>query len=256
MVLDFSPLPSFIVCSKKIFKPNELHVTRISKRSVLILMTDGILRFREDGRDVELRAGEYYIQPAGLFQEGVRLGENPVYYYIEFNGSYSESELGLPLYGKYDAKKIIPIMSRLDEIFAVYHADSFALNSYMLRIFSGLLGDMPLENERRRVAGLIKKYIDSMFANSVSVEDIAKRFGYNEDHIIRIFKSRYDITPHQYQIKLRMEHARWLLENTEMSSEQVAAAVGYADFSAFYRKFKETYGISPGQVRATGEKEA
>ena len=249
MVLDFSPLPSFIVCNKKIFKHNELHVTRICKRSVLILMTDGILRFREDGRDVELRAGEYYIQPAGLFQEGVRLGELPVYYYIEFDGSFSESDTGLPLYGRYDAEKILPVMRRLDELFAVYHADSFALNSYMFRIFSGLLSDVPFENDRARVAGLIKKYIDSMFENRISVSDIAKRFGYNEDHIIRIFKSRYEITPHQYQIKLRMEHARWLLENTEMSSEQAACAVGYEDFSAFYRKFKEIYGISPGQIR-------
>ncbi len=249
MVLDFNPPPIFSACNKKVFREDELHITRVCKRSVLILMLDGVLRFREAGRDIELTAGEYYIQEEGLFQDGVRLGESPVYYYVEFNGKYSDGDNGLAIRGKYDKDKIIPIMKRLGEQYAVYHADLFLLNSYMLRIFSELVGNVSSVKEQNHVASLIKRYIDSMYTNQLTISDIAKKFGYTEDYIIRIFKAKYGITPHKYQIKLRMEQARWLLENTEMTSEQVGISVGYSEFSAFYRKFKDFYALSPGAVR-------
>lgn len=66
MYLFTTPLPRFHTCNKKVFRPNEYHVTRLARHSVLILMLDGVLRFSEDGNDLELCFGEYYIQREGL----------------------------------------------------------------------------------------------------------------------------------------------------------------------------------------------
>ena len=41
MVLSFSPPPEFFICSTKVFRPGEEHVTRNYGKSVLILMMDG-----------------------------------------------------------------------------------------------------------------------------------------------------------------------------------------------------------------------
>ncbi len=73
--------------------------------------------------------------------------------------------------------------------------------------------------------------------------------GYTEDYLIRPFKSHYGVTPHRYLIGRRMDHARWLLENTTLSTEQIASAVGYPDFSVFYRAFCNVHGASPGTFR-------
>ena len=79
MVLHISPVPSFLACSTRQFLPAEHHLTRFSTFSVLILMREGVLRFREGGVDVELHPGEYYLQREGLLQEGMLPSNSPVY---------------------------------------------------------------------------------------------------------------------------------------------------------------------------------
>ena len=89
----------------RVFQEGEVHVTRVYSYSVLILMLEGELRFLEDGREVTLQAGEYYIQRAGLLQEGLPLGRKlPTYFYVEFSGGdYQETGEGLALSGSFSA---------------------------------------------------------------------------------------------------------------------------------------------------------
>lgn len=50
--------------------------------NVLRLMFGGTLTFREDGKTVTLTAGDYYIQKAGLRQEGLPPVGDPALYYL------------------------------------------------------------------------------------------------------------------------------------------------------------------------------
>ena len=81
------------------------------------------------------------------------------------------------------------------------------------------------------------------------ISDIAKKFGYAEDYIIKIFKETYGMTPHKYLSNIRLEHARWLLENTDKTIDEISTSVGYNDFSTFFRAFKNVYRISPSEIR-------
>ena len=47
----------------------------------------------------------------------------------------------------------------------------------------------------------------------------------------------------------RMDHARWLLDNTKLTVEQISVAVGYTDFSTFYRAFCKAHGHAPSAFR-------
>ena len=249
MVLSFTPSPTFRTCATKVFAKDELHITRRHYNSVLILMLSGVLRFREDGQDVELSAGEYYVQRDTLFQEGVRLGEMPVYFYIEFVGQYAEKEeTGLPLRGRFSSRNLLPILQHFEELYQSHRANPFLLNSYMSRVFSELWAASPRRDDGAHVASLIRNDLDARYAEQISLSDLARRFGYTEDYLIRIFKRQYGVTPHRYQISVRMDHARWLLENTSLSVGQVAFSVGYRDFSAFYRAFRAQYGRSPSRL--------
>lgn len=250
MVLLFSPPPEFRACATKVFEADELHVTRRYKKSVLILMMSGVLRFRENGRDIELSAGEYYIQQHGLLQEGVRLGEMPVYFYVEFMGTYGDADArGLSLRGMYQKRNIMPITEQFEALFKERCANPFLLNSYMNRLFGELCRGTPLQDGQSQAARLIRHDVEAHYTETLKLSELARRFGYTTDHITRLFKEQYGMPPHRYQIGLRMEHAQWLLENTELGVEQIAYAVGYRDFSAFYRAYRKAYGYSPGEVR-------
>lgn len=248
MQLQATPTPGFLACSTKRFQKDERHITRLSRYSVLILMQEGILRFREDGVDVELFPGEYYIQREGLLQEGVSPSEGAVYFYVEFHGSFAEGETGIPLRGKWEKDTVLPLTERLKQRSRGRDGDLFRINGEMLRIFSELYGASPQYDESAEVARRLKGLLDAEYFKDLSMEKLSTGFGYTKDHLIRIFKRHFDITPHQYLIRVRMDHARWLLENTSLTLEEVAANVGYGDFSAFYRAFRGVYGISPGAV--------
>lgn len=251
MVLNFSPPPEFNNCSTKHFAPAEQHITRKHRRSVLILMLDGILRFREDGNTLELCAGEYYIQREGLLQEGLPLDALPVYFYIEYNGSYSEAESGLPLRGTYNIQRVLPLLTRFEELYKSRDANLFLLNSYMQRIFSELWRATPQHDTQGHLALMIRNRLDACYADPITLAEIARQLGYTEDYVIRLFKKYYRITPHRYRTELRMEQARWLLENTDVSAESAAYAVGYRDFAVFYRNFRKAYGLSPSNCKKT-----
>jgi len=247
MNLNSIPAPEYFICAKKEFLPLEEHVTRIYERSVLILMMSGTLKFLENGKEIILSTGDYYIQQQHILQEGVPLDDPPVYIYIEFCGSFSDGDHGLPVKGRFDKKRVLPYAERLCAAAKDKNRNFFYLSSYMNRIFGELMS-APITD--RSTAQRVKDYIESNYASEISLANLASRFGYTKDHIERIFKKRFGITPHGHLIKVRLEHALWLLENSDISAEKISSAVGYKDFSSFWRGFKKEYGISPSQARA------
>ncbi len=258
---DSSPM-SLRVCGMKRFTPEEYHITRIYKYSVLILMLGGVLRFFEDGRLIELHEGEYYIQRAGLLQEGLNIhklpnaGEPAVYYYIEFaGGEYSETCLGLPLRGRFRPADFMPLIRACDEAASERHsANPFLLNSHMYRFFSELYTAVPGERQMSSVLGMVRRFIDSSYSSIRAVDEVAQRFGYNCDYLSKMFCEKYRMTLFRYLKKVRMEHAVWLLQNTDVPLQQVAELVGYESYSSFYRAFTAMYHTTPGEItRRNGE---
>lgn len=97
----------------------------------------------------------------------------------------------------------------------------------------------------------LKNYIDNYFMTDIKVADLAKTSFYTADHFIRVFKKNYGIHPKQYILKKRLEESITLLQNTNISINDIAARVGYhsnAEFSAFIKKYT---GQTPTQIRKT-----
>ena len=246
MVLTHSPALEFLACKKKIFLQDEEHITRIYDRCVLILMTGGTLRFLENGKEITLTSGEYYIQRHRMLQEGLPLNDPPTYYYIEFFGSFAENAPGLSLHGTYDTTRVLRHIQRLAEESDRKDRNPFSLASLMNRVFGELISNTHSGNS---TVTQIKDYIESEYSTEITLNLLAKKFGYTEDYISRLFQKEFGITPHKHLINTRLEQAMWLLESTDLSAERISAAVGYGDFSAFWRAFTSKYKLSPGAVR-------
>lgn len=106
-------------------------------------------------------------------------------------------------------------------------------------------------NSERRYDGKIEKalcYINEHLAEKLSVESLAEQVYLSKYHFMRLFKAQTGDTVHAYiRQKRLLQAARLIREGT--AANKAAADSGFADYSVFHRAFKESFGISPGQLR-------
>ena len=91
--------------------------------------------------------------------------------------------------------------------------------------------------------------ISHSLGHEPSVRQLAAEAALSEYHFIRVFRQMMGLTPRQYIIAARMNHARYLLATTGMSVLEIAQAVGYASESMFCAVFKRTQGMTPSGCR-------
>jgi len=97
------------------------------------------------------------------------------------------------------------------------------------------------------------QYIHQHYAESITLDKLARRFNYSAKGLSRLFKKRTGRGPIDYTIQIRIEKAKELLAYSTLSIEEVAAYVGYEDRLYFSRLFKKHVGFSPGRFKTLFE---
>ena len=83
----------------------------------------------------------------------------------------------------------------------------------------------------------------------LSVGAVAKQVGMSMRGLQLRFHARLGMSPYTYYRNLRLSAARRMLQQTECSAAEVAAAYGFGSGSAFARAFRDRYAVSPMQAR-------
>src|SRR5439155_19625262 len=104
----------------------------------------------------------------------------------------------------------------------------------------------------RRLAQLrdAKDLIARDYAEPLDLEAIAQTAGYSRFHFIRAFRDAYGQTPRDYLSARRVERARKLLRNANLTVTEVCLLVGFSSLGSFSTRFKADVGISPSEYRA------
>ena len=110
--------------------------------------------------------------------------------------------------------------------------------------------DLPLQEQRTQKSHVDKvlSYINTHFADSISIEDIAGTLGINKSYLSHLFKERVGMSPWNYVILRRLNHFNDLLQRGE-SIEQACYDVGFQNYSNFFRLYKKHMGITPMQYK-------
>jgi len=83
----------------------------------------------------------------------------------------------------------------------------------------------------------------------VSLESLARQYGYSPFHFHRFFSSVVGETPKQHVDRLRLERAAYKLAITGESVLEIALSVGFKNHETFSRAFKRTFGYAPRDYR-------
>lgn len=98
----------------------------------------------------------------------------------------------------------------------------------------------------------ILKIVDVMERNleqPVGNEELAERAGVSARQLERLFRLHLDSTPSAYYMRLRLERARQLLRQTDMSVVDIAMAAGFSSASCLSRAYRARFGRPPRQDR-------
>ena len=94
-----------------------------------------------------------------------------------------------------------------------------------------------------------KDFIDSCFMHNPDIRTVAIKCNMSEFHFYRCFKQVFGITPYQYLLGKRLEHARKLLNETQLRVGDIARLCSFRDVFSFSKAFKKRYGLSPSKGR-------
>jgi len=82
------------------------------------------------------------------------------------------------------------------------------------------------------------------------VRRLAQVSGVPEAHFARSFKDAFGVPPHRYLLTRRIEQAKTLLRDTDLSITEIAFQTGWNSLGTFGRTFRDVTGESPGELRA------
>lgn len=210
---------------------------------------------------VKINAGDYFFLPKDL----------PHAYYPDdsfwnvrwaaFEGSsclYVLEKLGM-------TKPVIisaPAETAMEKIFEKMIVSQETDIIYCDYVCSGLVYDYILEFHRlmdknadttrsRQLAALLPvlRFMHDNFRNDISMAELSEMIGITPQHFCRIFGNAMNMRPNEYLTRIRIDEAKRLLRDGNISVSEAAEQSGFHDpcyFSTIFRKYE---GISPGEYR-------
>lgn len=234
------------VASFRYFEENECHCSRYCEENVLVMVFSGVLRFSENGKQIEVKKGEYYIQQKNCYQGGEVPSDSPKYLYAHFDGEWTSEPFALSRRGNFDYNANYELMQKLD--YASHNNGIYCEQQYL---FLKLLLSLKDSVKKQTLAQEISTFIENNLKTVTTLEDICKQFNYSKNYIIRLFNKEFNLSPISFINDLKIKRATYLLETTSLPISEIAESSGYNDYPYFYKRFYAKMGVSPQVWRNT-----
>lgn len=231
---------------------------------IFIYCVEGKGWFKINGKYSQIEANQCFVLPPNQAHSYGADEENPwTIYWVHFNGDLAPA---------YAARLLLPIEikptifsrinSRLTLFEEIYHTLEYGYSKenllYTCSAFHHFLGSICYLQQYRNAIDqqhqidIVEATIHFMKENigkKLTVAEIAAQAGYSVSHFSGIFHSRTGYSPVNYFNLLKMQHACYLIDCTDIRMNQVCYKVGIEDCYYFSRLFTKIMGVSPSNYR-------
>lgn len=238
-----------------------LHNNKFSLNKFYYIL-DGECTINIEGHDYKGLPGRWFFIPAGTLHRY----ENDTTrsfskYWIHFDITPDEidlfSSLNLPLYiDLVDSEQIDALFERFTKIMRGRTlTDKLQVKSILFSLLSIYIqlsqtGDVGISSSNDTRGEELIQYIHDHMTMPLSNSHLAERFHLDPRSFIRYFKKLTGYSPAKYILMKRMERAKKLLEESDLSVSEIMWQVGFDDLSHFSKLFKKHYSLSPRSYRA------
>lgn len=137
------------------------------------------------------------------------------------------------------------------------YGDEYACIGKVYELFQHMIHAANLKNkpQKKRTDSLTYiqttiQFIRQKYSDPIRIQDIADYCGLNRSYLTRLFKHATGYTPQEYLAQYRINQAKQLLEENELSIQHIAYCVGYNNSFTFSKLFKRQTGFSPSDYRS------
>ena len=109
-----------------------------------------------------------------------------------------------------------------------------------------------LRAEKPELLEQVMGYIEKNYPHKITLAETARHFYVSESTISQLFRNKMGVSFYRCVTQRRLIAAKTLIAEGVLL-DQVGEQVGFSDYSAFYRAFKQEFGISPRQYRKLQE---
>lgn len=288
LAVNMDILPRIRLAGFVSYKTPWMHFKRNTDEYLLYFIKSGELHMQENGTPYILKRGDVLLLEPGLDHEGLEKHACD-YYYVHFSHADIESRsvgdmkalarrflLEEELSGADDdfsicylskhftltsKSALLQAFHGLDELRELYCRKQYNRNLTALR-FSQLLIEFSRENllaELQKASSKNSKsflkvhalldYIHHHYVDKITSQDIERVFEGNFDYLNRIFKASTGYPIVQYVNKVRIDHAKELIQATNLSMGEIGYLTGLGDPYYFSKAFKKHVGLSPLQYQ-------
>jgi AraC-like DNA-binding protein len=218
---------------------------------------------RLEGMVVDLLPGDLTLSPAGR-ASGYDLPQPGRHWCVHFWPEAGDAVLRLPAHVRLGSGAI-PVRDRLARI-AMLHARaaeqgaagalaaasaSIALQGLLLSLAERAnAGPVRGDRDVEAAVDTVAAAIDARFDEPLTAAALVNDTGFSHNHLGRRFRARFGVTIAHRILQRRVEHARFLLEATDLPIWRVGERVGIPDPHHFNKTVRRMTGRSPSQLRA------
>ncbi len=255
-------MPLIINCAgiTALSRPFETHITEGRNDYFFFYLYKGELEI-VDGSEVRLmRAGHLmFYSPHTPYRYRKTDTSDMNYLWIHFTGFEAASLMKLCGYESGQLYRVglnEDIVQRFEDLFREFIlGDAFSdavCAAEAQKIFLSLarlaLSGSPLQDSASQFQ-TSKEYMHRNFASDVTAEQLANMENLSQSRYRAAFRKATGLSPSEYLMGLRIRNACTLLEQTDLSIQEVAAASGYGDPFYFSRIFRKNMGLAPSEYR-------
>ncbi len=125
------------------------------------------------------------------------------------------------------------------------------IQEYLLAFYGDILEYMERSShEDERYLGRILRYLEQHYSEDIYFEDMAKEIGISYSYMRKLVRESTGKSMLDYINCLRIQAAKVLLLEKEMSISEIAIATGYRNVQSLNRFFKKYEGLTPGEFKS------
>ena len=137
------------------------------------------------------------------------------------------------------------------------HGRDFAHNASQQFLLERIRSSEEIQTSRRHLnlrmkspcLGAAVELMEKHISHPYQITTLANKIGTTQRNLETVFQKYEQISPGRYYLRLRLQQARKMIEETHLSLTKVAQATGFSSQSHFSKCFKDLYHQSPSEIR-------